>query len=92
MKISPVRFESHTAQWDVEVVKDPNAPPQWARFYEIESNRPFFANRDGRKVDSLAEVALERRSGYAWYGRWPEHLLESAYFQWMARLGRKTPP
>ena len=60
------------------------APPLWARFYEIETNRPFFANRDGRKVFTLAEVALERRSGYGWYGRWPAELLESGYAKWKA--------
>lgn len=52
------------------VVSDPNAPPLWARFYEIETNRPFFCGRDGVKKGSLAEIEAERRNGYAWYGDW----------------------
>ncbi len=73
--IGPVRFKNHTATTDVRVVQDPNAPPVWARYYEIETNLPFFCNRDGVKVYALEDVALERRTGYAWYGRWPESLL-----------------
>jgi rhamnogalacturonan endolyase len=76
--IDPVRFENHTATSDVVVVEDPNAPPLWTRFYEIETNRPFFCNRDGTTVYTLAEVALERRTGYGWYGGWPKALLKKS--------------
>jgi PelA/Pel-15E family pectate lyase len=55
---------------DRVVVKDPNAPPLWARFYEIENNRPFFSGRDGVKKYTMAEIEQERRRGYAWYGNW----------------------
>jgi len=84
IEIEPVRFRNHTASTDLVVVEDADAPSLWARFYEVETNRPFFCNRDGRKVYSLAEVALERRTGYGWYGRWPAHLLEVAYPAWKA--------
>ncbi len=73
--IDPVRFKNHTATTDVRVVQDSTAPPIWARYYEIETNQPFFCNRDGIKVYALKDVALERRTGYGWYGRWPETLL-----------------
>ena len=33
--------------FDKVVVKDANAPPLWARFYEIGTNRPIFSDRDG---------------------------------------------
>lgn len=32
---------------DRVVVSDPNAPPLWARFYELKTNRPIFVGRDG---------------------------------------------
>jgi PelA/Pel-15E family pectate lyase len=32
---------------DRVIVLDPNAPPLWARFYEIGTNRPMFCGRDG---------------------------------------------
>ena len=34
---------------DKKIVADPKAPPLWARFYEIGTNRPFFCGRDGVK-------------------------------------------
>ena len=71
ISIEPVRFEGFTARTDRVVVEDPTARPIWARYYEIGTNRPFFCNRDGIKVDRLADVLLERRVGYAWYGSWP---------------------
>lgn len=88
--ITPVRFEGFTARIDRRVVEDPQAPPIWARFYDIETNRPFFCNRDGIKVDHLAEVKLERRAGYAWYGTWPARLSERDYPAWKSRISSRV--
>ena len=38
------------------IVKDPAAPPVWARFYEFGTNRPIFADRDGVARHDLAEI------------------------------------
>ncbi|MBW7864337.1 MAG: pectate lyase [Candidatus Hydrogenedens sp.] len=82
-----VRYEHHTSDSDVRAVEDPDAPRIWARFYELDTNRPFMANRDGVKVYSLAEVDRERRTGYAWYGGAPEALLSKEYPAWVAKWG-----
>jgi PelA/Pel-15E family pectate lyase len=87
VSIDPIRYDHHTATTDRIVVADPTAPPVWARFYEIDTNRPFMANRDGKKVYTLAEVAHERRTGYAWYTVAPAQLLEKDYPAWRARWG-----
>lgn len=68
------------------VVKDPNAPPLWARFYEIETNKPFFCDRDGVKKYDLSEIGHERRNGYAWYGNWAEKLLSTEYPAWEEKI------
>jgi len=83
--IDPVRFQAHTAKFDTVAVEDPAAPPLWARFYEIDTNRPFMANRDGVKVYALADVALERRAGYGWYTGAPTDLLATEYPAWRDR-------
>ena len=70
------QFIYHKSAIDRVVVNDPKAPPIWARFYELGSNRPLFCNRDGRPVNSLAEVDRERRTGYAWYAYDPEEVLK----------------
>ena len=66
---------------DKRIIQDPNAPPLWARFYEIESNRPIFSGRDGVKKYDIAEIESERRNGYAWYGAWGERVAGS-YAKW----------
>ncbi len=68
------------------IVPDPNAPPLWARFYEIETNRPFFCGRDGVKQYDLAEIEAERRNGYGWYGPWGSRVA-ARYDQWKAQIG-----
>nr|AAW84071.1 pectate lyase [uncultured bacterium] len=67
---------------DVVTVADPSAPPLWARFYEIGTNRPIFSGRDGVIRYSLAEIEHERRIGYAWLGTWPAKLLDTEYPSW----------
>lgn len=66
---------------DTVVIADPTAPPVWARFYEIGTDRPFFCGRDGIKKYTLAEIENERRTGYAWYGDWPAARFR-AYATW----------
>jgi len=80
---------------DVVVVEDPMAPPIWARFYELETNRPIFSSRcEVPECEddpyfmvrySLAEIENERRVGYAWYGDWPKSLINAEYPAWQAR-------
>jgi PelA/Pel-15E family pectate lyase len=72
------------------VVNDPAAPPLWARFYEIGTNRPIFADRDGVAKHSLAEIGYERRNGYSWLGNWPQKLLEQEYPAWKKKLAKKS--
>lgn len=62
------------------LVEDTNSVV-WARFYEIETNEPFFTGRDGVKKKSMYEIDAERRNGYAWYGTWPQKVLK-AYPKW----------
>jgi len=64
------------------VVNDSSAPPIWARFYEIRTNRPFFCSRDGVKRFNLSEISYERRNHYSWLGYWPQQLLEKEYPGW----------
>jgi PelA/Pel-15E family pectate lyase len=64
------------------VVKDPSAPPLWARFYEIGTNRPIFTDRDGVPKYDLADIGHERRNGYGWLGNRPQKLLDQDYPTW----------
>jgi PelA/Pel-15E family pectate lyase len=68
-----------------ELVVDAGAPGIWARFYEIDSNRPLYANRDGVAVYRFEEIDEPLRSHYAWVGVWPQRLLEKEYPAWRSR-------
>jgi PelA/Pel-15E family pectate lyase len=57
----------------------------WARFYEIDTNEPFFSGRDSVKKKKVSEIEYERRTGYAWYGTWPKKLLEQDYPEWIKK-------
>jgi PelA/Pel-15E family pectate lyase len=64
------------------VVEDEDAGPLWARFYEIDTNRPMFVGRDGVVRYNLSEIEHERRVGYSYLGNYAEKLLEEYYPEW----------
>lgn len=69
---------------DKKMIPDPNAPPLWARFMNLEDNTPFFCDRDGIKKATLAEIGAERRNGYGWYTDQPKEVLKK-YSKWKAK-------
>ena len=73
--------------FDRVVVKDPDAGPLWARFYDIQTNRPIFAGRDSLVKYDVAEIEDERRNGYAWYVDGAAELLSKEYPKWLAKHG-----
>ncbi len=66
---------------DRVIIPDPDAPPLWARFYDIGTNTPIFSGRDGVIKYKLSEIEQERRGGYAWYGDWPSEA-QAAWPKW----------
>ena len=72
-----------TRNGDKVIVPDANAPPLWARFYEIGSNRPIFCGRDGVIQYDLSKIEAERRNSYAWYGGWGTDVA-TRYARWKA--------
>ena len=89
-KLTGIRQVRKTAKgtprgYDKVVIEDPNAPPLWARFYEIGTNRPIFCSRDGIPRRNLADISYERRNGYSWLGHYASDLLGKQYHQWQSR-------
>lgn len=76
--------------FDRVVVDDLAAPPLWARFYEIGTNKAMFVGRDGIVRNSLAEIEHERRVGYNYLGAWARELLSREYPAWRRRVGMKA--
>ncbi len=67
------------------VVETKDGKPLWARFMDINTNEPFFCDRDGIRKATLAEIGPERRNGYAWYSDDAKAVLE-LYPVWRKQL------
>jgi PelA/Pel-15E family pectate lyase len=78
--------------FDLVLRADVDAPRLWARFYEIGTNRPIYSGRDGIVRYALADIELERRTGYDWLGRWPATLIDEEYAAWRAGLVPSSRP
>jgi PelA/Pel-15E family pectate lyase len=89
IKIVEKANNSLSRKYDREVVRESNAAPLWARFYEIGTNKPIFSGRDSVITYSLSEIEAERRNGYRWYVSDPNRLLMVEYPAWKRRLGIK---
>ena len=90
-KLTGIRLDRHPDPkakkgTNLTIVPDPNAPPVWVRFYDLKTQKPFFCDRDGVPKATIAEIGSERRNGYAWYGTWPQELLEKEYPAWKKRV------
>ncbi len=90
-------FETHAVK-DIRVERVPDGSPKgdarvvsapgnilWARFYDLETGKPFFCGRDGVKHATLAEIEKERRGGYAWYTNAPQRVLDR-YAKWISGI------
>jgi PelA/Pel-15E family pectate lyase len=85
-KIQDIKDSSQPKGKDRIIVPDPNSTI-WARFYDLETNKPFFAGRNSIVKYNLAEIENERRVGYAYYGTWAKSLLEKDYPEWLKKVG-----
>lgn len=63
------------------LVPESGARLLWARLYEIGTDRPVFGDRDRTIHYELGEISSERQKGYAWYGEWPDTVLNE-YRKW----------
>lgn len=71
----------------LELVDEEGAGPIWARFYELETGRPMFVERNAdHAVYSVGDLPPES-NGYAWYGDSGKEVL-ARYPAWKAGKGR----
>lgn len=87
MKLVQKKDKNTEKGYDLVVEQDSNAPPLWARFYEIGTNKPIFCSRDGIPKATLAEISYERRNGYSWLGPYADKLLTKECPAWKERNG-----
>ncbi|ANF49944.1 pectate lyase [Chryseobacterium glaciei] len=59
----------------------------WARFYDINTNKPLFGDRDGSVKYNYNDVSEERRNGYSWFGDTPDKLINKEFPKWAQKNG-----
>ena len=74
---------------DKKMIPKENADPIWARFMDLQTNEPFFCDRDGIRKKSLDQIGTERRNGYSWYSDAPKEVLKK-YPAWAIKNGLKV--
>ncbi len=77
-------FVNEEGERDYKMVPCADCETLWARFYELDDNRPFFCDRDGIKRYTLSEIGHERRNGYSWYNNQGNKVLK-AYEKWASK-------
>jgi PelA/Pel-15E family pectate lyase len=83
---APEQYRYHASGKDRRLVADPAANGLWARFYDLQDNSVVLATRDSKRVANYSDIPRERRTGYNWYGSWPQSLLTKDYPRWKAHL------
>lgn len=74
-------FTNEEGKPDRRWVESTEGDDLWARFYELETNKPFVCDRDGVIKYDLSEIGYERRNGYGWYTNTPLKVIEK-YTRW----------
>ncbi len=64
-----------------ELIAEEGADPIWARFYDIEADKPVFGDRNGAVYFDIEKVSKERRAGYGWYTEQPYKVMKR-YAKW----------
>ena len=85
IKLITVEDRSKPGGKDRILIQDRDAPPLWARFYDIQTNTPIFCSRDGIPRKTLAEISHERRNGYSWLGAFARDLFARDLPAWKQR-------
>lgn len=67
----------------IRVLAEEKGSVIWARFYDLNTNKPIFGDRDGSVKSNYNEISEERRNGYSWYIDFAGKLLDKDYPKWL---------
>jgi PelA/Pel-15E family pectate lyase len=80
-KIIGFKFDKLPDGKDKGLIADPTSVI-WSRFYDFETNKPIFGDRDNSVKSNVADISFERRNGYGWFGNWAANLIAKDYPKW----------
>jgi hypothetical protein len=90
IRVDRIEDASLELGYDLVVVEDETAPPLWARFYDIETSKAIFPDRDGSVYESMNDLSYERRTGYRYLTDKPTSMLYEEYPAWKEARQREA--
>jgi hypothetical protein len=90
IRVDRIEDDSLPAGYDLVVVEDETAPPLWARFYDIETSKAIYPDRDGSVYESMNDLSYERRTGYRYITDKPTSMLYEEYPAWKEARQREA--
>jgi PelA/Pel-15E family pectate lyase len=90
IRVDRIEDDSFRYGFDLVAVEDETAPPLWARFYEIDTGKAIFPDRDGTVYESLNDLSYERRTGYNYITDRPATMLYKDYPAWKEARQREA--
>jgi PelA/Pel-15E family pectate lyase len=79
------RFVDPEGQRDYRLTYQPGAPLLWARYYDLETEQPYYCDRDGIKRADISQIGHERRNGYGWLSHATQEVLDT-YPSWLTSV------
>jgi PelA/Pel-15E family pectate lyase len=79
------RFTDTEGRRDYRLVPRTGAKLLWARYYDLETELPYYCDRDGIKRSDISDIGHERRNGYGWLNDNPREVLD-AYPTWITTV------
>ena len=62
----------------------------WARFYDLQTNKPLFPGRDGVIYDTFAAMAAKNKLGYDYYSTQPGSIVTNGQKKWRKMLANQS--
>lgn len=78
-------FKNANGQIDLRLVPQKGARPLWARYYDLETEKPYYCDRDGVKRSNYSDISQERRIGYAFIDDDTQDVLDE-YPLWVTKI------
>jgi PelA/Pel-15E family pectate lyase len=79
------RFTDAEGRRDYRLVPSPGAKLLWARYYDLDTELPYYCDRDGVKRSDISDIGHERRNGYGWLSDDTREVLD-AYPTWITTV------
>ena len=88
-KIVGKAWDKKEPNGDRQLFDKPDAPPLWSRYYDINTGKSIFGDRDKAIYDDVNDISAERRNGYSWFNTSGSNVIAN-YTRWRTKYNRNN--